>query len=64
VTIKVSTLRNAPFEVEQIEKLALIALLPPHHGPPPMQNASESAESPFVNLHKPFFNSIDPKPKL
>jgi hypothetical protein len=29
--------RNAPFEVEQIEKLALIALLPPHHGPPPVQ---------------------------
>jgi hypothetical protein len=26
---------NAPFKVEQIEKLALIAALPPHHGKPP-----------------------------
>jgi len=53
--------RNARFEVEQIEKLALIARLPPHHGPPPMQRISESAESLFGELHKPFFNSIGPK---
>jgi hypothetical protein len=34
--------------------LALIACLPPHHGPPPMQRISESAESLFGDLHKPF----------
>jgi len=27
--------RNATFEVEKIEKLALIDLLPTHHDPPP-----------------------------
>jgi hypothetical protein len=26
-----------------------------------MENASESAESLFGDLHKPFFNSIDPE---
>jgi hypothetical protein len=32
--------RNAPFEVEQIEQLALIARLPTHHGKPPPLNVS------------------------
>jgi hypothetical protein len=56
--------RNARFEVEQIEKLALIARLPPHHGPPPMQRISESAESLFGELHKPFFQQHRPRADL
>src|SRR5262245_66406064 len=32
--------RNAPFEIEQIEQLALIARLPTHHGKPPPLNVS------------------------
>jgi hypothetical protein len=51
--------RNAPFKVEQIEQLALIARLPTHHGKPPPQNTS-SEESLFAENHEHFFNSIDP----
>src|SRR5260370_3434115 len=49
--------RNAPFEVEQIEQLALIARLPTHHGkPPPLM--SQATESLFAENHEHFFNSI------
>src|SRR5260221_5793491 len=54
--------RNAPFEVEQIEQLALIARLPTHHGkPPPLM--SQATESLFAENHEHFFNSIDPEQK-
>jgi len=49
--------RNAPFEVEQIEQLALIARLPTHHGkPPPLM--SQATESLFAENNEHFFNSI------
>jgi hypothetical protein len=53
--------RNALFEVEEIEKLALIDRLPTHHDPPPPLNASarRNHDSPIITSD--FFNSIDPK---
>jgi len=49
--------RNAPFEVEQIEQLALIARLPTHHGKPPSL-MSQATESLFAENNEHFFNSI------
>jgi hypothetical protein len=46
--------RNALFEVEQIEKLALIACLTAHHDPPPSLNESSESESWFAVNHEPF----------
>jgi hypothetical protein len=41
------TRKNTPFEVEQIEQLALIARLPTHHGkPPPL--AAENLAPQFI----------------
>src|SRR4051812_49363695 len=54
------TSRNALFEVEQVEKLALIARLPTHHGKPPPLIASSQTESLFADEREPFFNAIDP----
>jgi hypothetical protein len=51
--------RNALFQVEQIEQLALIATLPAHHDPPPSLTESDrrNHESPEItNLfqqHRP-----------
>jgi hypothetical protein len=50
--------RNALFEVEQIEQLALVARLPAHHGKPPSLAAFQPTESLFAENHEPFFNSI------
>jgi len=50
---------NTLFEVEQVEQLALIACLPPHHHPSPSQNLKKT-ESQLDDDHEPFFNSIDP----
>ena len=48
------TSRNALFEVEQVEQLALIARLPTHHGQPPPLNrrnhCSLMSASPFSTL--------------
>jgi hypothetical protein len=33
--------RNAPFEIEEVKQLALIATLPTHHGKPPPLKFSE-----------------------
>jgi len=52
------TSRNALFEVEQVEKLALIARLPTHHGKPPPLIASSQTESLFADEREPFFNAI------
>ena len=56
--------RNAFFEVEQVEKLALIARLPAHHGPPPSPQESDETESQCADGRDTFFNSIDPKRTL
>ena len=50
--------RNALFQVEQIEKLALIACLPTHHGKPPSLAAFQPTELLFAENHEPFFNTI------
>ena len=55
------TSRNALFEVEQVEKLALIARLPTHHGKPPPLIASSQTESLFADEREPFFNAIGRK---
>jgi putative ABC transport system substrate-binding protein len=50
--------RNALFQVEQIEQLALIAPLPAHHDPPPVVDRIRQTESRVARNHAPFFNSI------
>jgi hypothetical protein len=51
---------DAPFEVEKVKQLALIARLSTHHGKPlPLQT-----ESLFAENHEPFFNTIDPERTL
>src|SRR5476651_731223 len=45
---------DAIFEVEQIEKLPLIAFLLTHHDPPPPLNESSSRESCRAENHEPF----------
>jgi hypothetical protein len=55
------TSRNALFEVEQVEQLALIARLPTHHGKPPPLIASSQTESLFADEREPFFNAIGKK---
>src|SRR6266511_2849708 len=49
--------RNALFQVEQIEQLALIAPLPAHHDPPPVVDRIRQTESRVARNHEPFFNS-------
>jgi hypothetical protein len=49
------------WNVEQIEKLALIARLPTHHDSPPPLNESDKRESCRAGNHEPFFDSIDRK---
>jgi hypothetical protein len=51
-------------EVEQIEKLALIARLPTHHDPPPPLNESSETESCHADHYEPFFDSIGQKRTL
>src|SRR5476651_1366861 len=46
------------FEVEQIEKLPLIAFLLTHHDPPPSLNESSKRESCGADDHEAFFDSI------
>src|SRR5664280_240784 len=46
--------RNAPFEVEQIEQLALIAPLPTHHGKPPPLEASSRRNHGSSIIARPF----------
>ena len=50
-------LRNALFEIEQVEQLALITCLPPHHARSPSPTL-QVTESRFADDHEPFFNSI------
>jgi hypothetical protein len=45
--------RNAFFHVEQIKQLALIAVLPAHHDPPPSLTESD-LESRVARNHEPF----------
>jgi hypothetical protein len=52
---------NAPFEIEEVKQLTLIAALPTHHDPPPPPNESRERESWRADNHETFFNSIDPK---
>src|SRR5690349_2171630 len=49
--------RNAPFKVEQVKQLALIAGLSTHHSKPP-RRIPRQTESLFAENHEPFFNSI------
>src|SRR5215468_4902132 len=53
--------RNARFEVKQIEQLALIGLLSPHHDPPPSPKTSSRRNHDSPIRPRDFFNSIDPK---
>src|SRR5262249_20041406 len=53
--------RNATFEVEEIEQLALIDLLPTHHDPPPPPRTSGRRNHDSHITTRDFFNSIDPK---
>ena len=46
--------RNALFEVEQIEQLALIARLPTHHGKPPPLKASSRRNHCSPKITSPF----------
>jgi hypothetical protein len=45
---------NAPFEVEQIKQLTLIARLSPHHGKPPPLNASSRRNHCSPKIASPF----------
>jgi hypothetical protein len=51
---------NAPFEIEEVKQLTLIAAMPTHHDPPPPPNESRERESWRANNHETFFNIIDP----
>src|SRR5262249_55870970 len=53
--------RNARFEVKQIEQLALIGLLSPHHDPPPSPKTSSRRNHDSPIRPRDFFNSIDPE---
>src|SRR5271163_2491572 len=48
------TRRNAPFEVEQVKQLALIARLPTHHGKPPPPNLSRRRNHCSPKITSPF----------
>src|SRR5438132_8744935 len=50
--------RDAPFKVEQVKQLALIARLSTQHGKPPPAECRQPTESLFVKNHEPFFNAI------
>jgi hypothetical protein len=52
--------RNAAFEVEEIEQLALIDRLPTHHDSPPPLKASTKRNHDSPIITSDFFNSIDP----
>src|SRR5262249_33267019 len=55
--------RNATFEVEEIEQLALIDLLPTHHDPPPPPRTSGRRNHDSHITTRDFFNSIGQKRK-
>src|SRR6266481_8514132 len=55
--------RNAPFEVEQIEQLALIARLPTHHGKPPPLNVSSDGIT-VRRKSRALFQQYRPKPVI
>src|ERR1700688_4254695 len=46
--------RNAPFEVEQVKQLALIAALPTHHGKPPPLYPSSRRNHCSLKITSPF----------
>src|SRR5262249_256238 len=52
---------NAPFEIEEVKQLTLIAALPTHHDPPPPPNESSGTESWHPANREPFFNIIGHK---
>jgi hypothetical protein len=52
------TRRNAAFEVEQIEQLALIDLLLAHHEPPPSLKTSGRRNHDSSMIASDFFNTI------
>ena len=55
--------RNATFEVEQVEQLTLIDLLPTHHDPPPSLKPSRRRNHDSTMIASDFFNSIGPTRK-
>jgi hypothetical protein len=52
--------RNAPFEIEEVRQLALIAALPTPSWQTSAPEALTATESLFAKNHEPFFNTIDP----
>jgi hypothetical protein len=54
-------LRNAIIEVELVEQLALVPLLPTHHRQIPRRRSPRQTESPFGASLNAFIDSIDPK---
>jgi hypothetical protein len=56
--------RDALFEVEEIEELALIDRLPTHHDPPPPLKPSTKRNHDSPMITSDFFNTIGPKPTL
>src|SRR5262245_58684728 len=62
--------RNALFEVEKVEQLALIARLPPHHGspcpliPPPTGISVRSASRALFQQHRPTSDSGNRAPPV
>src|SRR5262245_14852004 len=55
--------RNTTFEVEEIEQLALIDILPTHHDPPPLPRTSGRRNHDSSTTTSDFFNNIDPDRK-
>src|SRR5262249_9389196 len=53
--------RNTTFEVEEIEQLALIDILPAHHDPPPLPRTSGRRNHDSSTTTSDFFNSIGQK---
>lgn len=51
--------QNAPFEIEEVKQLVLIATLPTHYGEPPPLKFLEDVVT-LAKNHEPFFNGIDP----
>jgi hypothetical protein len=55
---------NAPFEIEQVEQLALIDGLPTHHDPPPFPTTSQRRNHDSPMITSAFFNSIGQTRKI
>src|SRR5215475_2854678 len=53
--------RNTTFEVEEIEQLALIDILPTHHDPPPLPRTSGRRNHDSSTTTSDFFNNIGQK---